>query len=114
MPLSGDDSPNRGAPSFSLDLPSVHGIRTELNEGIRLVEGRSIHEAPPCPKCGDLRPFRYGTKVQRFIDLPVRGVKVVVDLERQRYRCKQCSRRISTSQWFRSSALDNDQIAELS
>ncbi|CAG4931802.1 unnamed protein product [Acidithrix sp. C25] len=91
MPLSADDSPDRGAPSFSLDLPSVHGIRTELNEGIRLVEGRSIHEAPPCPKCGDLRPFRHGTKVQRYIDLPVRGVKVVVDLERQRYRCKQCS-----------------------
>ena len=69
--------------SFSLDLPSVHGIRTELNEGIRLVKGRSIHEIPPCPKCGELHPFRHGIKVQRYIDLPVRGVKVVVDLERQ-------------------------------
>lgn len=71
MLFSADDSLDRGAPSFSLDLPNVHGIRSELNEGIRLVKGRSLHEVPRCPKRGGSVLFRHGIKVQRFIDLPV-------------------------------------------
>ncbi len=83
VPPAADDSPDKGAPSFSLDIPSVHIIRTELNEGIQLVKERSRHETLPYPNREDLCPFRHGTKVQRFIDLSVRGVKVIVDLERQ-------------------------------
>ncbi len=64
VPLSAGGSLGGVAPSFSFDLLSVHGIRTELHEGIGLVNGRSIYGIFPCPKRGDLHPFRYGTKVR--------------------------------------------------
>lgn len=72
-----------------LGLPSLKSIkRTDTGNHFEiLVVGR--HEPTACPEC-DSGLYRHGSKSQQFIDTPLYGKPVMLNLERQRYRCKVC------------------------
>lgn len=45
-----------------------------------------------CPKCGVVdRLYKHGAKDFTFRDAPVHGRQAVVDVTRQRYRCRECN-----------------------
>ncbi|GHO55888.1 ISL3 family transposase [Ktedonobacter robiniae] len=48
--------------------------------------------APPlqCVHCGHHKLYRHETKLQLFLDLPIRGKRVGITVERRRYRCCAC------------------------
>ena len=48
--------------------------------------------APPlqCVQCGQHKLYRHETKPQLFMDLPIRGKRVGITVQRRRYRCCTC------------------------
>lgn len=50
------------------------------------------HQAPFCPKCGvvEAKAQKFGTKQLPFRDLPMHGKRVMLVVNRQRYRCLEC------------------------
>ena len=46
-----------------------------------------------CQKCGSVRQHnlsKYGKKTQSYMDIPIRGKRVCVFVDRQRYICRDC------------------------
>lgn len=45
-----------------------------------------------CPHCGTKKPrlHRFGRKRQEFRDTPMHGKQVLIAVQRQRYRCREC------------------------
>lgn len=83
--------PNIPTSNWSLELPDFVITEMQTQEGIRLYGGRASANRATCSRCAESDVYRHGTRVQRFADLPVRGVKIVIDLERQRYQCRLCT-----------------------
>ncbi len=56
-----------------------------------------IAQVSGCPFCSSTAEerVRFGSKAQSFVDAPIRGKHVTVTIDRQRYRCKGCSRTYS-------------------
>ena len=52
---------------------------------------RSAIEAPRCPNCGSKHHTRFGRRMQRARDLPLRGKPVVLYIETRRFKCLPCS-----------------------
>lgn len=48
-----------------------------------------------CPFCHMKERVRFGSKPQSFMDAPIRGKRVTVCIDRQRFRCKSCGRTYS-------------------
>ncbi len=44
-----------------------------------------------CPSCQNVL-YRHGSQRQTYIDTPMHGKRVVIELERKRYRCKICGK----------------------
>ncbi len=45
-----------------------------------------------CPNCGHAPLYRHGTQMQSFMDTPMHGKRVLLDIERRRYRCTACGK----------------------
>lgn len=45
-----------------------------------------------CPNCGHAPLYRHGTQQQVFMDAPMHGKRVLLDIERRRYRCTACGK----------------------
>jgi transposase len=45
-----------------------------------------------CPNCGHSPLYRHGTQQQSFMDTPMHGKRVLLDIERRRYRCTACGK----------------------
>ncbi|WP_445505053.1 ISL3 family transposase [Microvirga sp. G4-2] len=72
-----------------LDDWTVEKLHKTKN-GYRL-EARYDVEPSHCPKCGSIRkPYGHGPRVIEYVDAPVHGWRTVVDVEVQRYRCRDC------------------------
>jgi len=55
------------------------------------IEARGDVEPTSCPAC--LGPLhRHGTQRQSFMDAPMHGKRVLLDIERRRYRCTTCGK----------------------
>lgn len=44
-----------------------------------------------CPACGKSL-YRHGSQRQTYIDKPIHGKRVLIELDRKRYRCKSCGK----------------------
>jgi transposase len=45
-----------------------------------------------CPVCGHAPLYRHGTQQQSFMDTPMHGKRVLLDVQRRRYRCTSCGK----------------------
>jgi transposase len=45
-----------------------------------------------CPDCGHTEFYGHGTQKQSFMDTPIHGKRVLIEITRRRYRCKACGR----------------------
>jgi len=50
-----------------------------------------------CPDCCCTEFYGHGTQRQSFMDTPIHGKKVLIEVTRRRYRCKACGRTIFES-----------------
>ena len=44
-----------------------------------------------CPACGESL-YRHGSQRQTYLDTPMHGKRVLIELDRKRYRCKSCGK----------------------
>lgn len=54
-----------------------------------------ISDAKECPYCQSKHIQRFGSKRQGFKDIPTKGKRTEILIDRQRYRCKECHRTFS-------------------
>lgn len=75
-----------------LNLPNWIISSTETTEDDYRIEARYNVWPRVCPRCGVQNPniSRFGTKPQRFPDLPVHAKRVLLLVTRQRYMCNEC------------------------
>lgn len=71
-------------PGYAISREAVEdGVKTFLVECLTTVDA--------CPKCGVIgRLYKHGTDEVSFQDAPSFGVKVIIRVRVQRYRCREC------------------------
>lgn len=54
-------------------------------------------EPSQCPQCNAIGMYRHGVQTQRYMDVPMHGKRVMLEIERRRYRCRQCGKTLLSS-----------------
>lgn len=77
-------------PDF-LHLPNLHTLHVDdLNDHYRVVVEGDMAPAA-CPACHNAL-HRHGRQRQTYLDTPMHGKRVLIDIDRKRYRCKACGK----------------------
>ncbi len=96
-----ESAADRPTTSF-LSLPTwtVEDVRHSRGSatGVRTYFVRARYESRPtgCPTCGGVL-VGHGRRMRRIADMPHAGQPVVIEWQRQRYRCQPCGRTIAQS-----------------
>lgn len=75
-----------------LNLPPLRALEIDdLGDHYRvLADGQA--EPTCCPHCQHAVMQGHGRQRQKFIDTPMHGKRVVIEIDRRRYRCKRCGK----------------------
>lgn len=74
-----------------LNLSEFNIINDQSEGDNRRIWVETVEPPDGCPHCGVIPPFsKYGKKEQLFMDIPVRGQRIGIIVNRQRYKCKHC------------------------
>lgn len=75
-----------------LNLPFIKTLSVQDNGDhyVVNVDGGAIPTA--CPSCASTSLYKHGSTKQSFMDTPMHGKRVIIHLERKRYRCKVCGK----------------------
>lgn len=71
-------------------IPQVVVTSGEYKDSKLILKGHQMFEISRCPWCGGTHIVRNGVRIRRFRTLPVGRHDVFVDVEIQRYRCRDC------------------------
>lgn len=74
-----------------LNLPGMQVRSHQQDEQTYHIEAEGLVEPTACPTCGG-RLYKHGTKRQAFMDMPIHGKRVLIEMNRKRYRCKACGK----------------------
>jgi transposase len=75
-----------------LNLPGLEvapGGAVESEDGITITVSHRPTGRPGCPHCGSVAIAPNGTRATTYADTPMRGKPVVVQWQRQRFKCKE-------------------------
>lgn len=79
-----------------MDILGLRGYRVEHVQQTRTdytITAATTAESESCPFCEvPDRLVKFGTKAQTVLDAPMRGKNVILKVNRQRYRCRNCGR----------------------
>ena len=81
----------QGSADF-LNLPNLRTLEAHDNSDHYLVEANGQGEPTACPSCGHIGLYRHGKQPQRFMDTPMHGKRVLIEVQRRRYRCTACGK----------------------
>ncbi len=79
-----------------LNLPNWDIIHSQEDDERYVVLAQPLTGYTACPACGSVALVKNGRDVQHLRDLPAQGKQVVIQVQRQRYLCRDC--RASCSQ----------------
>jgi transposase len=74
----------------TLNLPGVKTEGTTETGQEQVVHATVTAEAKACPECKHAKLYAFGTRNTRYVDLPMHGRQALINLTRQRYRCRKC------------------------
>lgn len=77
-------------PDF-LHLPSLRTLNAQDQGDHYLVEAEGGVVPTTCPTCTSAL-YRHGSQRQGYMDTPMHGKRVLIEIERKRYRCKVCGK----------------------
>ncbi len=84
---------------MTIDLLQLDGVcpQDARDEMERLVIVAEACVPPPgqCPVCGKQPLYKHGRRTYQYADTPMHGKPVMLDIERQRFRCKACGKVIT-------------------
>jgi transposase len=76
-----------------MDLLARNSLRqcdVREDDGNYHIEAESRTDQHICPSCQSDQTVDYGRKKQLFMDSPIRGKRVGIQVSRKRHRCKPC------------------------
>lgn len=75
-----------------LMLTGVKAIGTRLDEDGKLIiiATANLPEPDSCPNCGNSVVYKHGARTYQYVDTPMHGKAVAIEIERRRYRCPAC------------------------
>lgn len=77
-----------------LNLKHLKAVNT-LDKGDHyLIEAASDERLSSCPGCGGPSLHGHGTQRQQYIDVPMHGRSVLLEVDRKRFRCNGCGRTV--------------------
>lgn len=76
-----------------LQLPSLKTLSTLYDDDIILVKAIGTITPSTCPSCRSSL-YRHGYDLQTYNDSPHSRYKIIIEIARQRYRCKTCGKTI--------------------
>lgn len=74
-----------------LNLPGMRVLSHQGGEDTYVIEAEGLIEPTACPECRQ-GLYRHGSKRQSFMDTPIHGKRVLIEMNRKRYRCKACGK----------------------
>lgn len=74
-----------------LNLPHLRVNAVADNGDHYVIEAIGGVEPTACPKCGK-GLYRHGTQRQTYMDVPIHGKRNKIEIDRKRYRCKECGK----------------------
>ena len=77
-------------PDF-LHLPNLRTLAAQDKGDHYLVEAEGSVVPTACPTCQSPL-YRHGSQRQAYLDTPMHGKRVVIEIDRKRYRCKVCGK----------------------
>jgi len=75
------------------DFINIHGLTTISHEGHAhdyRVQVKGTEVPRHCPECSSLFIHKHGTQKQSYMDTPMHGKRVLLEVIRQRYKCQDC------------------------
>lgn len=75
-----------------LMLTGVKPIGRRFDEDGRMIiiATADLPEPETCPNCGGSVIYKHGTRSYQYVDTPMHGKAVAIEIERRRYRCPAC------------------------
>lgn len=77
-------------PDF-LHLPNLRTVNAQEEEDLYRVEAEGSVVPTTCPTCANAL-YRHGSQRQTYMDTPMHGKRVLIEVDRKRYRCKVCGK----------------------
>lgn len=77
-----------------LNLPHMRAIGSKDKGDHYVITATGQGEPTVCPKCGGERLHAHGSESQQFMDTPIHGKRVQIEIDRRRYRCAACGKTI--------------------
>ncbi|WP_197513424.1 ISL3 family transposase [Acidihalobacter aeolianus] len=74
-----------------LNLPQLRAREIEENGDHYRIKAEGMVEPTACPLCASSL-YRHGTQPQTYMDTPIHGKRVALDIQRRRFRCKNCGK----------------------
>jgi transposase len=74
-----------------LNLKYLRVCEITDSEDLYQITVQGVVESTVCPDCKS-GLFGHGSKPQRFMDTPIHGKRVILNIDRKRYRCKECGK----------------------
>ena len=78
--------------SIPLSLSEITEIACEVTDNVVLFRAAELVNPAQCPRCQSSLVYKHGTVNRGFVDLPVRTKKMLIYVDRQRYRCRNCGK----------------------
>lgn len=66
-------------------------LQLDERPGEYRVTAQPTHPPTSCPACGSGQLYRFGTRPELIMDLPMHGKRVGIQAQRRRFRCRSCS-----------------------
>ena len=73
-----------------LQLKYVQALSSDVRDDVSIIDAQILAQPLECPFCKAANPYRHDSREQEFADAPIRGQKVRIRFQRQRYRCRAC------------------------
>lgn len=77
-------------PDF-LHLPNLRTVNVQEVDDLYRVETKGSVVPTTCPTCASAL-YRHGSQRQTYMDTPMHGKQVLIEVDRKRYRCKVCGK----------------------
>src|SRR5699024_6443405 len=74
-----------------LSLPDIKTIEPQQeNKTDRMLNVDKVGTLKRCPECGFDKLYKHSSRNQLIMDLPIRLKRVGLQLNRRRYKCREC------------------------
>jgi transposase len=80
-----------------LQMDTMEATEVADNGDHYVIKASGQGEPQVCPACGCKKLYSHGVNIQRFADVPMHGKRVLIEIDRRRFRCSDCGKTLFSS-----------------